>query len=84
MHSFCVSSFVQGVVLSKKERRDRRQQQRRNHELTSEAKNSWERLRRHQLPNTERKQLMDKLLADITGQIHQVHTEYIVASCTQD
>lgn len=71
---------VQIIVLSKKERRDRRRQQRGDYELTIEAKNSWERLRRHQLPNTERKQLMDKLLTAITGQIHQVHTEYNVHS----
>ena len=44
--------------------------------MTSETKNSWERLRRHQLPNTERKQLMDKLLTDITGKIHQVAATY--------
>ena len=64
--------FSQAVLLSKKELRDRRRQQRGDYQLTSEAKTSWEKLRRHRLPNTERKQLMEKLLTAITGQIHQV------------
>lgn len=49
-----------------------RRQQRGDYGLTSEAKSSWERLRKHQLAASERKWLMEKLLSSITGRIHQV------------
>lgn len=58
--------------MSKKERRVSRRRQREDYGLTSEAKNSWERLRRHQLVASERKELMEKLLSSIAGKIHQV------------
>ena len=59
--------------MSKKGRRNQRRQQKRDYELTSEAKNSWERLRKHQLPNSERKKLMEEVLTAISGQVYQVH-----------
>ena len=58
--------------MSKKERKVCRRQQKDDYRLTIEAKSSWERLRRHQLVATERKELMEKLLTAIAGQIHKV------------
>ena len=70
------------MPLNKKERKICRRQQKEDYVLTSAAKMSWERLRRHQLVASERKELMEKLMASIQGQIHQVlpslyHTFYL-------
>ena len=67
--------------MSKKERKSCRRRQKEDYALTTEAKSSWERLRRHQLANSERRELMEKLLSSIVGQIYQVLSLSLPSLC---
>ncbi len=76
--------------LDRKERREFRKSQRPHSALIGETKIIWEKLRRHDLKDDDKKAVMEKLMGLLSGHMHEVtstvshthcHTPFPPHSC---
>jgi pumilio family protein 6 len=74
---------VKREPLTRKERRNLKKQKRKNYDIISRTLQLWEKLRRHDLKEAERAELLEQMLSIITGHIHEFALKHDTARIIQ-